>query len=90
MWTKRRIALFLRTDPANIPPDWTTRPQFQLWPPKRHRAVLWILTRLVWYRIKEGRTWSEQDYSDFLRRTRWKAYQAKRRQECVGKYLQIL
>jgi len=32
-WTKRRIAWILRIDPAHIRPDWTTRPQFRLWPP---------------------------------------------------------
>ena len=51
-WTKRRIAWILRIDPAHIPPDWTTRPQFRLWPPQRHRAVLCILAQMVWYRIK--------------------------------------
>jgi len=54
-WTKRRIAWILPTDPANIPQDWTTRPKFQLRPPQRHRAVLWILVQMVWYRTKEDR-----------------------------------
>jgi len=90
LWTKRRIAWILRNDPAQIPPDLTTRPQFRLRPPQRHRAVLWILTQMVWYRIKESRACTEQDYSDFLRRTRWKAYQAKYRRTNVGNYLEIL
>jgi hypothetical protein len=51
-WTKRRIAWILHTNPANILPDWTTRPQFQLWPPTRKGTVLWILAQMVWYRIK--------------------------------------
>jgi len=76
-WTKGRIAWILRTGPVHIPSDWTTRPQFQVWPPQRHRAVLWILVQMVWYTINEDRAGNEQDYSDFLRRTRWKAYQAK-------------
>ena len=33
-WTKRCIAWILITHPANIPQDWTTKPQFQLWPPQ--------------------------------------------------------
>jgi len=90
LWTKRRIAWILRIDPVHIPPDWTTRPQFRLWPPQRHRAVLWILAQMVWYRIKESRACTEQDYFDFLRRTRWKAYQAKHRPTNVGNYLEIL
>jgi hypothetical protein len=31
-------------------------PDFHLWPPKRHRAVLWILAHLVVYRTKQD--WS--------------------------------
>ena len=89
IWTKRHIALILRTDPAHIPPDWT-RPQFRMWPPQRHQAVLWILAQMVWYRIKESRACNEKDYSDFLRRTRWKADQNKHRRTNVGNYLEIL
>jgi hypothetical protein len=89
-WTKRRIAWILHTDPANIPMDWTTRPQFQLWPPTRNRAVLRILAQMVWYSINEDRTCSVQDYCDFLRRTRWKTYRAKRRHQCVGNYMASL
>jgi len=89
-WTKQRIAWILRTDPAHISLDWTTRPQFQHWPPQGHSAVLWILTQMVWYRINEDRAGNEQDYSDFLRWTRWKAYQSKCRPKYVGNYLEIL
>ena len=89
-WTKRRITWILRTDPYHKPPDCTTRFQFQLWPPQRHRAVFWILAQMLWYRINEVRACTEQDYSDFLGRTSWKAYQAKLRQKCVRNYLEIL
>ena len=50
LWTKRRIAWILRIDPVHTPPD-RTRPQFRIWPAQRHRAVLWILAQMVWYRI---------------------------------------
>ena len=88
-WTKRRIAWILRNDPTNILQDWT-RPQFQLWPPQRHRAVIWILAQIVWYRTKEDRAGNEQVYNEFLRRTRWKANQANARKSYVGNYLGIL
>jgi len=39
---------------------------------------------------EESRACTEQGYSDFLRRTRWKAYQAKHRRTNVGNYLEIL
>jgi hypothetical protein len=66
-WTRKRIAWILRTDPARIPLDWTVRPQFHIWPPRRHRPVLWILAHMVWSRIRESRTRSGQEYSDSLR-----------------------
>ena len=44
---KRRIVWILRIDPAHIPPDWTTRPQFRLWTPQGHLAVLWILAQMA-------------------------------------------
>jgi hypothetical protein len=59
LWTKRRIAWILRIDTAHIPPDWTTRPQFRLLPPRRHRAVLCILAQMVSYRIKKSRACTE-------------------------------
>jgi hypothetical protein len=73
-WTRQRIAWILRMDPARIPQEWTLRPQFHIWPPRRHRAVLWITAHKVWYRLRESRTSSAQQYLDFLRRARWKAY----------------
>ena len=90
LWTKRHIAWILRIGQSHILPDWTTRPQFRLWPPQRHRAVSWILAQMVWYRIKERRAYTDLDYSDFLRRARWKTYQTKHRRTIVGNYLEIL
>jgi len=46
-WTKSIIARILRTTAANIPDEWLVRPQISLWPPQRHRSVLWVLTRCV-------------------------------------------
>jgi exonuclease III len=89
-WTQQRIAWILRTDPCNIPPDWTTQPHYRLWPPQRHRAVTWILAHVVWYMIRERNACTLQDYMDFLQRTRWKAYQHTQRRMKVGNYLTIL
>jgi hypothetical protein len=70
--TCRLLALILRTDPAYIPPEWVLTPQFILWPPKWHSAVLWLLAQLVWFQTKETPTLSGQDCMDFLRWARWK------------------
>jgi hypothetical protein len=78
------------TDPTQIPPEYVLKPQFSIWPPKRHGAVLWLLTQMVWFQTKESFTLSAQDYMDFLRRARWKAELRPGRQEQLGNYLLLL
>ena len=53
-----------------------------------HGAVLRILANTIYYRLQRRVT--SDDYVDFLRRARWKAYQKARRQDKVGDYLCIL
>jgi hypothetical protein len=74
-WTLQKIATVLRMDPRYIPPEWILRLQFQLWPPQHHRAVLWVLARLVLYRAQQRRALTLHEYMDFLRRMKWKMYQ---------------
>jgi hypothetical protein len=83
-WTRNRIAWILRMDPVWIPNEWTIHPQFELWPPQRHRVVFWILAHMVWCRTRGGWTLSAQEYIDFLRRTPWKANRDTRRATQVG------
>ena len=89
-WTRNRIAWILRMGPVWIPNEWTIRPKFKLWPPQRHRAVLWILAHMVWFRTRGSWTLSAQEYFDFLRSTLWKANRDTRRATQVGNYLSIL
>jgi hypothetical protein len=58
----------LRIDQRWISEEWLYRPQFWLWPPQRHKAVLWLLTRLVESRIQRGKLLTTHDYHDFLQR----------------------
>jgi hypothetical protein len=90
-WTRNKIAMILRMDPRYIPTDWIVRPNFRLWPPKRHRAVLWFVAQHATYRNKQHRQiLTMEDYMDFLRRQKWKFYQRPKRMELVGNYLSIL
>jgi hypothetical protein len=66
-WTRQKIATMLRMDPRYIPPEWILRPHFKLWPPQRHRAILWVLAQLVLYRVHQRRPLTLNDYMDFLR-----------------------
>jgi hypothetical protein len=89
-WIRHLLSIILRTDPRLIPDEWLYRPQFKLWPPQRHRAVLWILARTVAYRCQRGARLTHCDFHDFLRRARWKLYQVNQRLRLVGSYLSVL
>jgi hypothetical protein len=84
------MASILRMDPRHIPEEWTTRPQFKIWPPQRHRAILWFVANVVIYRNQERKELTHIDFMDFLRRKRWKLDQHPKRRELVGNYLRII
>jgi hypothetical protein len=89
-WTRRRIATILRIDEWHIPTECLLYPEFDIWSPTRHRAVLWILIHVVEYGMKRDRLLTMHDYIDFLRRSKWKATNTTTRTSLTGNYLQIL
>jgi hypothetical protein len=89
-WTRVRIATILKIDSKYVPPYWLLRPDFDVWPPQSHRAIIWMLAHLVIYRIQAGRALSFDDYMDFLRRSKWKTDSWSSGRRMVGNYLSIL
>ena len=89
-WTRWRLAIILRTDPKYIPTEWLLRPTLKLWPPQRHRAVLWTLANFVIYRLHQRRKLTPQDYLDFLRRAKWKIYNTRNRTSNAVNYLRVI
>ena len=89
-WTKQRQAWILRTIPERISRDWILRLHFTLWPPRRRRAVLWILANLVIFRTQQQRELTLQDFIDFMKRSKWKIYQSYKRGESVVNYLSVI
>ena len=89
-YTATLIARMLRTRPSNIPVEWLLRPQFQIWPPKRSRAILWTLANTVTCRMQQNATPTLQEFMDFMRRSRWKMTQNERRLHLVGNYLTVM
>jgi len=89
-WTQSRIASILRTSAAHIPSEWLTRPHFQLWPPQRHRAVLWIVVLYMNFRLHNPSTLLPQELMDFMRRSKWKMYMLPNRRKLVANFLTIL
>jgi hypothetical protein len=60
-WTRGRLAVILRNVTRSIPEEWLLRPTLSIWPPKRRRAVLWILAPLVAYRLQQRHKLTCQD-----------------------------
>jgi hypothetical protein len=76
--------------PRHVPPEWTIRPDFHIWPPRRWGAILWLLAHMVYYCIQQRKRLIDTGYTDILRRARWKNYQNARRLQRVGNYLELL
>jgi len=88
--TKSIIASTLRTSAANIPVEWLVRSQFRLWPPQRHRAVLWVLALCVTFRMNNRCNLTQKDLMHFIRRSKWKMYQLTSRFKNVATFLTVL
>ena len=89
-WLRGIIARMLRTSSTRIPREWIVRPQFNLWPPQRHRATKWIIARYVAFSMNRRRSQTLNDLMDFLRRSPWKLYQKPERQRLVANFLTVL
>ena len=87
---RERLARMLGIEPERIPVEWLTRPQFNICPRKRHRAILWTLAKHVIFRNQERRDLTLHDFIDLIRRTKWKMYQAQKWNEHVGDYLTFI
>jgi hypothetical protein len=89
-WTRERLAMFLRVNKWHIPEEWVLLPDFKLLQPQKHHATLWILGHMVWCIVSTHTPLTLQDYSDFLRRSRWKTYGWSKGRRVYGRYLEVL
>jgi hypothetical protein len=87
--TSQMLAYILRTDRRNIPKTWPICPDFQLCPQQKRAVVLWFLAELVHYQV-HTRNHLPMNDMDFLRRARWKLYQAASRPRPSGNYLEVI
>jgi len=53
---ENHTARMLRVASKYIPHEWLIRPQMNLWPAQRHKAVLWLLARYVSYTTERRRS----------------------------------
>jgi hypothetical protein len=54
-WTHARIAANTRTNSMDVPETWTTKPDFRIWPPQRHKAIMCMIAHLVNYHMQGQR-----------------------------------
>ena len=80
----------LCTIPAYIPHEWLLRPHYRLWPPQRHRALMWVLSRYVILRSHHHRILTPHDLMDFLQRSKFLLYQLSNRHNRVVNFLTVL
>jgi hypothetical protein len=88
--TKTLIVSMLRRTSTRVPDDWIMHPRFHMWPPKRYRALLWMLANVVLFRLQQQRNLTLQDCMDFLQRSKWKLMRPKKGKERVGNYVKVL
>jgi len=89
-YTKTLLARMLRTIPTRIPDEWILRPQFNIWPLTRHRAILWVAAHVIIFRIQQNTNLNLHDYMAFLHRSRRKWMRHKGGQDLEGNYLTVL
>jgi hypothetical protein len=82
---ERQIAKILRLDKKWIPESWILRPQFKLWPPRRQRAVLWLVAQLAVFSLHTRMEWMSGEYIEYTQHALTKMQHHKKRLEMVGK-----
>ena len=87
---KTASSLNTTDNPGADTSDWLLRPHLTLRPPRRRRAVLWVLANLVIFRTQQQRELTLQDFIDFMKRSKWKLYQSHKRVVSVGNYLSVI
>jgi len=86
-------ALVYSTDRSNachVSDDWPLRPQFNLRLRQRHGVVLWIMAFFFYFRVQHADQPTLLDYTDFMRRARWKERSLPQRLQRVRNYLSVL
>lgn len=80
---RRRLAIFMRTDPRYVPGAWLTTPNVNTRLRQEHDAVLWIMGHVTRATLSP----TLLDYSHFLRRPRRRTCQWTKRFATSGNYL---
>jgi hypothetical protein len=87
---KARIASILRMDQRWITDTWVLRPQFKLWPARRHGATLWMIAQFMVFRTQRKSDRKIPNIINHLQQALKMVYLHKKGLQLVGNYLTIL
>jgi hypothetical protein len=82
-WIQKNVACYLRMNSWHVPNTWITLPDFEIYPLQRHNATIWMIGHMIGY-IYDNPSLTQQDFLDFLKRTRWKEYSRRSQFKDVG------
>jgi hypothetical protein len=73
-----------RTEERYIPTIRLLRPDCEIWPPTRRRAVMWILAHTVHYQLSRPKESNQTDYNTYIRRSKQSLYIQSQRRRLVA------
>jgi hypothetical protein len=89
-WLTMRMAAILHQDKDRISKHWIMCPQIAVWPPRRRRAILWMLAHFAAFRSRNGKKNQTQTTSCIYRVPSRRCTATLKRMELVRNYLYIL
>jgi hypothetical protein len=92
MWecTACKLAVILRTGPYRIPPEWTTTPTCDIWPPVRRTATLWLLAQLLTFQTMTPSRSTLSEYIEYVKENKTRLYKYRKRKDTVAHYLCVV
>jgi hypothetical protein len=88
-WMKNRVACYLRISAKAVEDVWITLPDFEIYPPQRQNATIWMIGHMLGY-VYDNQSVTLQDFLDFLKRARWKEYNRRSTFKRCGIYLDVI
>jgi hypothetical protein len=64
-------------------------PSFSAWPKPKHNATLWLMANMILYVVIDRNKETAVEYSDYMRRARWKIYTWKKGKENFDMNLEV-
>jgi hypothetical protein len=80
----------LNVSSEHVPVSWILTPDYVGWPRKIRNTVSWMLGQMLSYIMQGRRILTQEDYLEFLKRARWKAYNGRKDMSTYGEQLEVM